>query len=896
MNGYATPFPSNRIVVYAHPATDQEGLRNYSDWNELVVTHELTHIFHLDRTRGVWRLGQDLLGRNPLLFPNNYAPSWLTEGLAVYYESRLTGTGRLESGEHFMAARAAAMAREVPRLSELARGTSRYPGGEVVYIYGSLIFDYLSRNTDPGKIREFVERESAYPVPFSINHAAKKAFGISFETAWRRWRDSLYNHLTLEPDPPGWRDLTAGGRSAFFPRWTSDSSVWYAGAKGREVPALYQVDLFGHERNLGRRNGLAPNLRAADGSILFTQEDLVSAYEERTDLWQQIGRAQVQLTHGARLHSPDLSAGGSIVAIQNTAASTVLVRVSADGNRIVPITRGTLDTQWADPRWSPDGSRMAVVRIKRGESTILVLDSTGRVLDSLGASNSINASPAWSADGHYIFFSSERSGSSQLYAAGLDRHPIEVRRLTNVATGIFDPDVSPGGRVLAARLYRADGYHIGVMPIPAFESLPIAEPARVSPRSDCSTCVIGTRPPVRDSAGLAAVERSYSAFQSLLPRYWIPVFQSSGDNGDAYGGETSGTDVIGRHAYDLTVMHNTTHGDNSAWLYYRYSGLGMPLIVAAASQDYSWRRIFTGSFPTLTPFGFLSERSRISSVQAVFVRPRYRTYAALSGGVQLEEKRYATNPDTLRRGLNAFYQQTYTFPALVVAGEFANARSPALSISPEDGIDLSGTAVERWRSGTMGGASASLVTALSAFKSLDLPGFAHHALAVRAAGGVEGNQSSGRFSSGGLSGTSISLFTNNVGGQRRTFGVRGYPVGSEEGIRAVATSAEYRVPLLAPSRGFRFFPLFIDKISADVFGDAGKAWCPESAAPQAGLCTSSDIANPWMYSTGAELNLDTGIRLDFPARLRAGVAFPEGHRLQLQAPRSTVYVTFGSAF
>jgi len=108
VNGYATPFPSNRIVVFAHPPTDASGLRNYDDWNALVVTHELTHIFHLDRSRGIWRFGQAIFGRNPLLFPNLYEPRWVLEGLAVYFESRLTGVGRLESSEHSMIARAAA--------------------------------------------------------------------------------------------------------------------------------------------------------------------------------------------------------------------------------------------------------------------------------------------------------------------------------------------------------------------------------------------------------------------------------------------------------------------------------------------------------------------------------------------------------------------------------------------------------------------------------------------------------------------------------------------------------------------------------------------------------------------------------------------------------------------
>ncbi|MEO5588133.1 MAG: peptidase S9, partial [Gemmatimonadaceae bacterium] len=42
VNGYATPFPANRIVVFAHPPIDAPELRNYDDWSRLVITHELT--------------------------------------------------------------------------------------------------------------------------------------------------------------------------------------------------------------------------------------------------------------------------------------------------------------------------------------------------------------------------------------------------------------------------------------------------------------------------------------------------------------------------------------------------------------------------------------------------------------------------------------------------------------------------------------------------------------------------------------------------------------------------------------------------------------------------------------------------------------------------------------
>src|SRR5439155_19840958 len=105
-NGSATPFPTNRIVVYANPPVQSPSLRFTDDWGAMVITHELTHIFHLDRSRGLWRVAQYVFGRSPYFFPNEYDPSWLTEGLAVCYESRFTGAGRIDGCEHRMVARA----------------------------------------------------------------------------------------------------------------------------------------------------------------------------------------------------------------------------------------------------------------------------------------------------------------------------------------------------------------------------------------------------------------------------------------------------------------------------------------------------------------------------------------------------------------------------------------------------------------------------------------------------------------------------------------------------------------------------------------------------------------------------------------------------------------------
>jgi hypothetical protein len=899
VNGYATPFPSNRIVVFAHPPTDQSGLRSYDDWNSLVITHELTHIFHLDRSRGIWRFGQAIFGRNPLLFPNAYQPSWVVEGLAVYFESRLTGYGRLESSEHSMVARAAALANRVPSLQELSPGTSRFPGGEVVYIYGSLLFDYLSRIRGPASIRDFVERGSRTPFPFILTATSRGAFGMSFQTAWRQWRDSLAREMKIPHEVmPGWREITGAGHLALFPRWLSDTSLIYAGNKEREVPAAYEVSLSGKENRLGRRNGVSPNVRMPDGSVLFAQPEFLGPYHIRNDLYLERNGTETRLTNGARLNSPDARADGEIVAVQDVPATTRLVRVSRDGRTIAALTPTDLDGQWSDPRWSPDGTRIAAVMQSRGRSEIVILDSAGKRVDSFGATHAINSAPSWSSDGRRIYFSSERSGLPQIYVADVSTFSPSISRLTDAGTGVFSPEASPDRGKLAAVVFSADGYHIGIAPLNDSLRLTPADSLRTSPRAGCTTCLnlVSGLPPL-GTADTTARSRPYSPWLSLLPRYWLPVFESTTDDGSSFGAVTNGYDIVGRHGYTLEVLRNFDFHENSAWLWYRYGGLGLPLIDLYAAHSFSHGSIFDDANPVGPPLGTISERSRIASLQMTFVRPRFRNYTIASFGTELESVDYSTDPETLLPRLPGFYNTSHSFPALIASAGWSNARRPSLSISPEDGVTARLSGRQRWQRGSSGSSTRSAIGVTSAYKSVDLPGFAHHVIAFRAAGGITDDRSADLFSAGGVSGNLIEVFPGvQLGEQRRTFGVRGYPVSAEQGIRAYTGTIEYRAPLMAPSRGFRFIPVFVDKVSVSAFSEFGRAFCPAGVDTTNGVCRPADVRNPMMRSAGLELNIDAGVQLDFQARLRLGLAFPLANRQELGASRAQAYATFGASF
>jgi hypothetical protein len=917
-NGYATTFPSNRIVVYAQPPVDVASLRFYDDWSELLITHELTHVFHLDRSRGVWRGLQSVFGRHPALFPNSYAPSWLTEGLAVYFESRLTGAGRVAGTEHRLVARTAAADGGLPRLDQLSLESSVYPGGQQAYVHGSLVVDYLARHGPPDGARRFVERSSAMLIPYRLNVAARRGFGLSFDEGWRRWRDSVAAEvrtgaaaLQAAPGDAPWRLLTREGWYAAYPRWRDSATIVYGANDAREVAGAYAVTLDGARTRLGRRNSLSPNVPLVAGPFaggtLFAQLEYADPFTVRGDLWVQTGRAsdfgaaargQRRLTHGARLAHPDARArDGAIVAVQTVAGTTRLVRVSPDGRAIGPLTRAAADTQWAEPRWSPDGASVAAVRLVRGgRSAVVVLDTLGAARHVIGEERAVLAAPAWNAAGTALVWSSDRSGTPQVYTAALGDGG--VQRIGAAGAGLTQPVPAPDAARVAALLLRADGLHVAVREL-ARASDSVTQ-AALPPPIAAQTSQLG------DVATAPGEARGYSAWRSLLPRYWTPIAAQADRGGTLLGAATSGRDVLGRHAYDAQLQVNVDTRDLEGGATYRLARWARPYVDVSATQGWQYDLVPVRRGGVVESFP-LDRRTRELSTSLTFARPRYRTSSSLSVGTFWEARAYRSTLPALVTLADTLIGRS--FPGVGIAGAWSNLRRPLRSISPEDGIALSFNAQQRWQNGSGPAAAPSrrAIGVARAYRSLDLPGFAHHVLALRVAGGVTDRHAATELSAGGVSGSSALLLPGiSVGDPARTFGVRGFQAGAQRGLRAAAASLEYRAPLLLPARGLALLPAFLDRVSVSAFADAASAWCPTSVdRAEQTLCRRTRTGAPdlagspdaprWLASAGAELNLDAALQYDQGYRLRFGMAAPVHERARASRAVS-VYGTLGLSF
>jgi Tol biopolymer transport system component len=119
--------------------------------------------------------------------------------------------------------------------------------------------------------------------------------------------------------------------------------------------------------------------------------------------------------------------------------------MNSDGTQLTRLTNA--DGWYAQPDWSPDGSRIALLTAESqdaGDADLAVLDLSSKELTRLTDGPAVDMEPSWSPDATQIAFASDRDGVLNIYTLNVETG--EITQLTREAGDNNHPDWSPDGK------------------------------------------------------------------------------------------------------------------------------------------------------------------------------------------------------------------------------------------------------------------------------------------------------------------------------------------------------------------------------------------------------------------------------------------------------------------
>ncbi|MFW6067778.1 MAG: DPP IV N-terminal domain-containing protein [Myxococcota bacterium] len=817
-NGSATALPYNAIRLFATSPDDLSTLGDYDDWLTSLVVHEHTHVLHLDNIGGVPGVINAIFGK--LYAPNMAQPRWVTEGFATYQESRRTAGGRLRSTLFEMYMRMDALQGRLMGIDSLSNLPDRWPRATAWYLYGSQFVQFLVDRHGEGLLADLAAEYGEGPLPYGLNRAALRTTGRTFTALYDEFLEQQRRHhrkVAARVRARGLRRgrrLTRHGETVRAPRFLDDDTVVYSVADGRSETQLRTIDAHTGERQdkLVRLNGLGYSAPHPDGRHLYygtidNHRDLYFFYDLfRLD--RETGHSE-RVTQGLRARYPDVSPDGRLIAFTVSNAGTSHLAIAdtddVEGTRRLLLRNRRFDQVYT-PRFSPDGRRIAFSHWRRGgRRDIRVMDLTTGEITDVTTDRALDTGPAWSPDGRWLYFSSDRTGIANIYAWHVESGAL--KQVTNVIAGAYHPAISPDGERLVYLGYSTIGWDLWGMPLDPADFEPAPEYRDDRPE-----------PSPADEA-LVLPSTSYDPLPTLLPRsYELRVDQ--GAFGTEVGVATQGSDVVGWHSYSAELSVPVERGDVNV------------------DARYALRRLPTSFqlrlFRLVRPRGDL----QVGGASAPWVERRVGGEVGLSRTFprrfrsQTLSATYAVSHSRNADPFEAPLDPNDPPPRLPDMGRLINLRlgwsysdvqRQAWDISPSKGRAVSlGVSVAHPNIGSRFRAAR---LAWAGVQYVENPWVQHHVLAMRYGGGIsagdEGRRSS--FTVGGFSRVGLEeaiLEDVRLGG----VALRGYPPFSRSGTQFHLAQLEYRFPIVRPQWGVMTLPFYVNRIHGSVFVDYGDAF------------------------------------------------------------------------
>jgi eukaryotic-like serine/threonine-protein kinase len=305
------------------------------------------------------------------------------------------------------------------------------------------------------------------------------------------------------------RQLTFSAALEEWPTWSPD---------GTRLAYVTEVDGFrqlfvrtiatgeDHRLTHGSRDDIQPAwspdsrglafVRARTSSGKLDPADINGWYHEGGEIWafDLASGKETKLIEEA--FAPSFSPDGTRLAFDAPWAGPRRIWIAdTSGRNPRQITSDSSDAViHAEPRWSPDGTKLVFRRIENPKSDIVVVNLASGAMTRMTDDNLLDLDPIWSPDGRSIYFASSRGGGLNLWRVGIGpggRPAGAPEQLTTGAGDDVEPAPAPDGRRLAfaVRGINSDMWRLPVSPEsgkPTGQPEPVVATTRVESRGSWS--------------------------------------------------------------------------------------------------------------------------------------------------------------------------------------------------------------------------------------------------------------------------------------------------------------------------------------------------------------------------------------------------------------------------
>lgn len=569
--------------------------------------HELVHYVQVLQTSGLWGWVNRIFG--DVLTPQIGLDSWFLEGLATYYESRLSpGTGRM-AWPAWRGVFHAGFAGKRINGGDLSAFQRPYHWGNH-YLVGSHFVEFLAQRYGEEALWKLIDIQGdSILFPLGVALRWKAATGKSLPTLIDEFADAVEKHYPKRDKPASQHRVRSAGSAARYAMSTTGREAIIQ-ASGDMSP---QLRIYDHGKLLRERdliNILPPRTLVAAHPILtsglsftgdgedlyFVVIDTGSTFQEERLLRYRIASDSLEVVE-PRLHGTGggVSADGKTFyyGYANGDRRDLAALDVASGNARI-LRQAAPQTYYDHARPSPNGERVASAVFNGKRFVIQILSaSSGRTEIEIPFAGAIH-DPSWIDDGRLLLLA-EHEGRFQVHIYDLESGALE--RVSDAPYLAFQP--RSDGKTIRFLNRQGWSFSLDEIPLPAKRDSEVA--ALTPPVAHVESLAVDA--PTTSELHVLSDE-SYSQLDSLFfPRLRTPALFSAGPNASLIGLQLTGGDPLAFHRWSVFGQYDLTGGHVSGGAQY-VNALLAPLELRVDIQHFAWNEavLNADNMPKKGPF------------------------------------------------------------------------------------------------------------------------------------------------------------------------------------------------------------------------------------------------------------------------------------------------------